>query len=166
MRRRYNLKTYEELILKLRSEIPQIALGVDVIVGFPGETQNKFENTFNFIDKLPVSYLHVFSYSERRNTHAAGLPGKVDVTSRKKFSSILRELSIKKKHEFYSSNCGTVQPVLFESLKEDGSIFGFTDNYIKVKVPGTKDFENDILKVKLTEPEGCKFCKAEVINNQ
>jgi threonylcarbamoyladenosine tRNA methylthiotransferase MtaB len=165
MRRRYNLITYEELILKLKNEIPQIAIGVDVIVGFPGETARNFENTFQFIDKLPVSYLHVFSYSERRNTHAVGLPGKVDVTTRKKYSSILRELSIKKKHEFYKVNCGAVHHVLFETLKNNGYIFGFTDNYIKVRAQGTKDFENNILPVKLTEPEDSKYCKAETVNN-
>jgi threonylcarbamoyladenosine tRNA methylthiotransferase MtaB len=165
MRRRYNTEIYEELIHKLNAEIPNVAIGADVIVGFPGETEKNFENTFRFIDKLPVSYLHVFNYSERRNTRAAGLEKKVDITIRKKRSAVLRELSAKKKHGFYLSNSGLKQKVLFESLKDDGSIFGFTDNYIKVKVWGNKEFENNIIAVKLSEPEGSKYCTAEVINN-
>ena len=104
MRRRYNTDLYESLIHKLNEEIPNIGIGVDVIVGFPGETDENFENTRRFIDKLQVSYLHVFSYSERRNTFAVVLPGRVDITSRKKRSLILRELSAKKKLMFYKKN--------------------------------------------------------------
>jgi len=165
MRRRYNTEMYGELILKLNEEIPNIAIGVDVIAGFPGETEKNFENTFHFIDDLHVSYLHVFNYSERRNTNAAGFPGKVDVLTRKKRSSILRELSSKKRNNFYKENYGLVHEVLFESLKSDGYIFGFTDNYIKVKVRGSKEFENNIIPVKLSEPENIKYCRAEVVND-
>ena len=163
MRRRYNTTLYRELIEKLNEEIPDIGIGVDVIVGFPGETDKNFENTWQFIDSLQVSYLHVFSYSERRNTYAVMLPGNIDVTTRKKRSLILRELSAKKKLLFYKKNAGEVRKVLFETLQKDGSTFGFTDNYIKVKVHTGRDLENQILQVKLHEPETINFTKAEII---
>ena len=163
MRRRYNTTLYRELIEKLNEEIPNIGIGVDVIVGFPGETDKNFENTWQFIDSLQVSYLHVFSYSERRNTYAVMLPGNIDVTTRKKRSLILRELSAKKKLLFYKKNAGEVRKVLFETLQKDGSTFGFTDNYIKVKVHTGRDLENQILQVKLHEPETINFTKAEII---
>ncbi len=163
MRRRYNTDLYETLIQKLNEEIPNIGIGVDVIVGFPGEEDKNFENTWQFIDKLQVSYLHVFSYSERRNTYAVALPGCVDITSRKKRSLILRELSAKKKLMFYKKNAGTIRKVLFETLQKDGSTFGFTDNYIKVKVRSCKDLENRILQVKLHEPETVNYTGAELL---
>lgn len=163
MRRRYNTTLYRELIEKLNEEIPNIGIGVDVIVGFPGETDKNFENTWQFIDSLRVSYLHVFSYSERRNTYAVMLPGNIDVTTRKKRSLILRELSAKKKLLFYKKNAGEVRKVLFETLQKDGSTFGFTDNYIKVKVHTGRDLENQIFEVKLHEPETMNYTKAEII---
>jgi threonylcarbamoyladenosine tRNA methylthiotransferase MtaB len=163
MRRRYNTDLYEALIQKLNEEIPNIGIGVDVIVGFPGESDENFDNTWQFIDKLKVSYLHVFSYSERRNTYAVALPGRVDITSRKKRSLILRELSAKKKLMFYKKNAGTTRKVLFETLQKDGSTFGFTDNYIKVKVHGAKDLENRILQVKLHDPETVNYTGAELL---
>jgi threonylcarbamoyladenosine tRNA methylthiotransferase MtaB len=163
MRRRYNTALYRELIEKLNEEIPNIGIGVDVIVGFPGETDKNFENTWQFIDSLQVSYLHVFSYSERRNTYAVMLPENIEVTARKKRSLILRELSAKKKLLFYKKNAGAVRKVLFETLQKDGSTFGFTDNYIKVKVHTGKDLENQILQVKLHDLETMNYTKAEII---
>ena len=163
MRRRYNTTFYRELIEKLNEEIPNIGIGVDVIVGFPGETEKNFNNTFQFIESLQVCYLHVFSYSERRNTYAAILPGNVDVTARKKRSLILRELSAKKKFSFYNKNAGSTGKVLFETLQKDGSIYGFTDNYIKVKVFSKQDLENKVLQVKLQEPETVNYTKAEIL---
>lgn len=163
MRRRYNLEFYKDLILKLNEELPGLGIGVDVIVGFPGETNDNFQNTYNFIDSLPVSYLHVFSYSERKNTDAVSLPSKVDVLKRKKRSEILRQLSLQKKQNFFKSNFGKEQTVLFESLKENGNISGFTDNYIKVRMPGTTEMENNILKVKILEPESANHCGAALI---
>jgi threonylcarbamoyladenosine tRNA methylthiotransferase MtaB len=163
MRRRYNTELYRELIQKLNEEITNIGIGVDVIVGFPGETDENFENTCRFLDDLDVSYLHVFSYSARKNTYAATLPGGVEITKRKSRSLILRELSAKKKQGFYKKNSGTIQEVLFETLQKDSSILGFTGNYIKVMIPGSKDLENSILRVKLGEPETCNFTRAELI---
>lgn len=163
MRRRYNTGTYKELIQKIREEIPNAGIGVDVIVGFPGETNESFEKTCKFIEGLNVSYLHVFSYSERKNTDAVKMPGKVDILKRKSRSRILRELSAKKRFSFYSRNAGSLQNVLFETLQPDGNLFGFTTNYIKVKITGTKDLENSILQVKLRHPENFYFSKADLI---
>jgi len=149
MRRRYNTKDYKELIYKLNDEIPGIGIGVDVIIGFPGETDERFENTYSFLKSLPVSYLHVFTYSERRNTYAVTLPGRVDVNARKERSKILRELSAVKKFKFYSQNTGLTHKVLFETMKEDGFIYGFTENYIKVRAEGIAWLENKILNTKI-----------------
>ncbi|RPI18115.1 MAG: tRNA (N(6)-L-threonylcarbamoyladenosine(37)-C(2))-methylthiotransferase MtaB [Ignavibacteriae bacterium] len=163
MRRRYNTTQYSELIQKLIEEIPGIGIGVDVIVGFPGETDENFENTWKFLDELKVSYLHVFSYSERKDTFAVTLPGNVDITKRKKRSKILRELSLKKKAAFYSKNIGNTENVLFETVK-NGSIFGFTGNYIKVKTEANKDYENKIIKVILTGNDSYNYCSGNIIN--
>jgi threonylcarbamoyladenosine tRNA methylthiotransferase MtaB len=171
MRRRYNQEFYEELIYKLNEEIPGIGIGIDVIVGFPGETDQLFENTWKFIEPLPVSYLHVFSYSERKNTYAAALPGNVPITSRKKRSKILRELSEKKKLEFYARSRGTTHEVLFETCRSDGFIYGFTENYIKVRTKASTLYENKILPIRISETEDIKtifgvhnlFCCGDII---
>jgi threonylcarbamoyladenosine tRNA methylthiotransferase MtaB len=149
MRRRYGLDDYKELILKLNETIPGIGIGVDVIIGFPGETEDKFENTYNFLKALPVSYLHVFSYSERRNTHAVSLPGRVDINDRKKRSRLLRELSAFKKYSFYIKNSGKTHKVLFETINNDGYIYGFTDNYIRVRTEGNPELENRIIDFRI-----------------
>ncbi len=161
MRRRYNRDQYEELIHKLNSAIPKLGIGVDVIVGFPGETEERFENTFMFLELLPVSYLHVFSYSERRNTHAITLPGRVDTSERKKRSRILRELSNKKKLQFYSKNHGNSHNVLFETIKDDDHIYGFTENYIKVRVPARPELENTIVPFTITRTESYNYAEGE-----
>jgi threonylcarbamoyladenosine tRNA methylthiotransferase MtaB len=155
MRRRYNRQLYEELIYKLNDAIPNIGIGVDVIVGFPGETVERFENTFRFLESLPVSYLHVFSYSERKDTHAVTLPGRVDSAERKMRSRILRELSAKKKLQFYNANHGNSHNVLFETMKEDNHIYGFTENYIKVRVPAENgvNLENRIVPFTITKTD-------------
>jgi threonylcarbamoyladenosine tRNA methylthiotransferase MtaB len=163
MKRRYNTELYRELIQKLNEEIPDIGIGVDVIVGFPGETDESFKKTYRFIDELGVSYLHIFSYSERKNTCAVTLEGGVEITKRRNRSQILRELSVKKKQRFYKKNSGTIQEVLFETQQKDGSILGFTGNYIKVKIPGSKGLENSILRVKLSELKQSNFVGAELI---
>lgn len=162
MRRRYNTVQYAELIQKLNAEIPNVGIGVDVIVGFPGETDENFENTWKFIDELKISYLHVFSYSERKDTFAVTLGGNVDIMKRKKRSKILRELSLKKKAEFYGKHVGKTEDVLFETVK-DGSIFGFTGNYIKVKTEANKDYENKLIKVILTGNNSYNYCTGSII---
>ncbi len=150
MRRRYNCDFYEELINKLNSEIQGLGIGVDVIVGFPGETDERFNNTLKFLEALPVSYLHVFTYSERRNTHAVALPGRVEMNVRKERSRILRELSNKKRMDFYRNNIGKNHNVLFETAKEDDYLYGFTENYIKVRTNSNSKLENKISEFKIT----------------
>ena len=124
---------------------------MDVIVGFPGETDELFQETVNFIKDLPVSYLHVFSYSERDNTTALRIDQVVPLEKRKERSKILRILSAKKKRAFYQENQGKVYRVLFEAESEDGFIFGFTENYIRVKVPFDQALVNTLVEVRLEE---------------
>jgi threonylcarbamoyladenosine tRNA methylthiotransferase MtaB len=164
MRRRYNKDYYENLIYRLNQEIPNIGIGVDVIVGFPQESDERFNNTYNFTELLPVSYLHVFSYSERKNTHAAFLTGSVDISERKQRSSKLRELSNKKRFEFYQSNLNKVHNVLFETVKADGYIYGFTENYIKVRIPANAKYENEILPAVIIKADSYSFCEARILN--
>jgi threonylcarbamoyladenosine tRNA methylthiotransferase MtaB len=153
MRRRYNAGFYRDLILKLNDEIEEIGIGVDVITGFPGERTENFENTYNFLDDLSISYLHVFSYSERRNTGAINLPDKVEITERKRRSHLLRRLSAKKRFDFYSRFINSEQDVLFETKKKDGYITGYTTNYIKVRSK-EDGLENTIQSLKLTSLNG------------
>ena len=163
MRRRYNRDFYEGLIEKLNSKIPGIGIGVDVIIGFPGETAERFGNTLSFLENLQVSYLHVFTYSERRNTYAVTLPGRVEIKDRKERSRILRELSNKKKMQFYSVNKGKKHKVLFETAKEDDHIYGFTDNYIKVRTKHKAELENKITDFEITGSENYMFAEGKII---
>jgi threonylcarbamoyladenosine tRNA methylthiotransferase MtaB len=161
MKRRYNPGFFGDLIHKLNEEIENAGIGIDVIAGFPGESDVNFGNTYNFIDALPVSYLHVFGYSERRNTPAAAFQGKVDVKVRKERSMLLRNLSEKKRSVFYSRFAGTEQSVLFESGQAKSGneyIEGFTGNYIrvitKINPEGRPDLQNEIRKVRLSRTFG------------
>lgn len=163
MRRRYNRDYYENLIYKLNKENPNTGIGVDVIIGFPQETDARFENTYNFLESLPISYLHVFTYSERRNTHAVTLDGRVDIPARRERSRLLRELSSAKKLSFYKNNTGKTHKVLFETIKEDDYIYGFTDNYIKVRVTAKPEFENNILSAKIINADSFNFTEGEVL---
>jgi len=163
MRRRYNPEYYHELVHKLNEEISNIGIGVDVIVGFPQETDEQLMNTYNFLEQLPISYLHVFSYSERRNTHAVTLSGAIEIRIRKERSRKLRELSSIKKEKFYRLNIGTTHKVLFETTKVDGSLFGFTENYVKVKIDGSRNLENQIHDVKLTANDSSNHCTGEIL---
>lgn len=137
MKRRYLTKLYRERVSKIREVMPDAAVGVDVIVGFPGETEEKFMETYNFLNELPITYLHVFTYSERENTEAAGMDGVVPVAERKKRNKMLRILSEKKKMAFYQTQLGKTLPVLWEHENKDGKMFGFTENYVRVQ----KDFD-------------------------
>ena len=163
MRRRYNRDFYEGLIEKLNYKIPGIGIGVDVIIGFPGETEVRFANTLNFLENLQVSYLHVFTYSERRNTYAVTLPGRVEMKERKERSRKLRELSNKKKMQFYSINTGKKHKVLFETAKEDDYIYGFTDNYIKVRTKHKTELENKITDFEITGSDNYLFAEGKII---
>ena len=142
MKRRYNTKLYFEKIKKIQKAIPNVCIGADVIVGFPGETDLEFNKTLNFIKDLNISYLHVFSYSERENTKAILLYNKVDKPKRAERSKMLRILSSKLQRLFYKRFENTQQTVLFEKDNKDGFVYGFTENYIKIKIP----FDNNLVK--------------------
>ena len=149
MRRRYKTDLYESRVELIRKLIPNASIGVDVIVGFPGETDEMFLETYNFIEKLDVTYLHVFSYSERENTKAIELNGVVPKKTRNKRSKLLRLLSASKKTSFYKNNIGTDYNVLFESENKNGLIEGYTENYIRVRKDWNKNLVGQIRKVRI-----------------
>ncbi len=151
MRRRYLKELYIDRIEKIKTVMPHACIGVDVIVGFPGETEDLFLETYNFLNALDISYLHVFSYSERKNTVAASLKNAVPKQVRTKRSKMLRGLSTKKRRAFYESQLGTEKTVLFEGENKQGYIHGFTENYIKVKTPWHPELVNTLHNVELTE---------------
>lgn len=151
MQRRYKRELYAEKVEKLKSIIPHVCIGADVIVGFPGETDALFNETYDFLWHLDVSYLHVFTYSERNNTIAEALPGKIPVHIRKQRNYQLRQLSQKKQHYFYHQNIGSIQKVLFEDSQRDGWMFGFSENYIKVAMPYDTELCGKIIDVKLLD---------------
>lgn len=153
MRRRYNSELYRRRIEYIKSKDPDACIGADVIVGFPGESEKHFETTYNFISDLPISYLHVFTYSERPNTDAVNLPGKVSIEERHKRSEMLRNLGLKKKMAFYRQMVGKEFDVLWESEVKDGKMFGFTRNYVKVGVPYNPSLVNKIVPVKVVGVE-------------
>jgi threonylcarbamoyladenosine tRNA methylthiotransferase MtaB len=150
MRRRYTTAQYAARIAAVRERIPECGIGVDVITGFPGETEQDAETTRRFLDSLPVSYLHVFTYSERRNTPAAHAPGRVSPEQRSRRNETLRLLGEKKKRAFHEQMVGRVMPVLFEADESDGCRCGFTDNYVRVGIPFRDAAENTIARVEIT----------------
>ncbi|MGB0177318.1 MAG: tRNA (N(6)-L-threonylcarbamoyladenosine(37)-C(2))-methylthiotransferase MtaB [Owenweeksia sp.] len=151
MRRRYQRELYQERVERIKELIPDCCIGVDVITGFPGETDDHFLESYNFINDLDVSYLHVFTYSERDNTLAVDMPGKVDYAIRKKRSKMLRVLSAKKRRAFYESQLGKEKEVLLEGNFKEGYMTGFTENYVKVKTIWNPELINTKHLVKLEE---------------
>lgn len=149
MKRRYMTALYTERVGRIKSVMPNCCIGVDVIVGFPGETEEHFLETYHFLNELAISYLHVFTYSERDNTEAAVMGGVVPKQVRNKRSKMLRGLSVKKRRVFYESQIGQSLSVLFESENKEGYILGFTENYVKVKTPWNPALVNTIHKIKL-----------------
>ncbi|MBW7676227.1 tRNA (N(6)-L-threonylcarbamoyladenosine(37)-C(2))-methylthiotransferase MtaB [Chryseobacterium chendengshani] len=156
MKRRYLTRLYNNRVNKIRKVMPDAAIGVDVIVGFPGETEELFMETYNFLNELPISYLHVFTYSERENTEAAEMDGEVPIPERKRRNKMLRILSEKKKMAFYQTQLGQTLPVLWEHENKDGKMYGFTENYVRVQ----KDFDSasvnqiEFLKLEQIESDG------------
>ncbi len=150
MKRRYQREVYTERVAKIREVMPHACIGVDVIVGFPGETDEHFLETYHFLNDLDISYLHVFTYSERDNTEAAAMEGVVPMNVRSKRSKMLRGLSVKKRRAFYESQIGTDRTVLFEGENKEGYIHGFTENYVKVKAPWNPELVNTLHDIKLT----------------
>ena len=135
MRRRYKRSLYQERVAYIRSRLPHACIGVDVIVGFPGETDVDFRETNQFLADLDVNYLHVFTYSERANTLAAQMEGLVPMEIRRERNEQLRSLSSSKQRQFYQQFLGTSRSVLLEKSKEQGRLSGFSDNYLKVTIP-------------------------------
>ncbi|MCB0635700.1 MAG: tRNA (N(6)-L-threonylcarbamoyladenosine(37)-C(2))-methylthiotransferase MtaB [Lewinella sp.] len=149
MRRRYRRELYTERVQRIRELMPHACIGVDVIVGFPGETEEDFLETYRFINELDISYLHVFTYSERDHTPAADMPGVVPMEERRRRNEMLNILSEKKRRAFYASQLGQVRPVLFEHSKEDGQVSGFTDNYVRITAPLDEAWINHVAPVSL-----------------
>jgi threonylcarbamoyladenosine tRNA methylthiotransferase MtaB len=151
MKRRYLREVYTDRVNNIRKMMPHACIGVDVIVGFPGETDENFLETYNFLNEMDISYLHVFAYSERDNTEAAEMPNVVPMNVRNKRSKMLRGLSVKKRRAFYESQIGTNRTVLFESENKEGYIHGFTENYVKVKAPWNPELANTLHEINLTK---------------
>ncbi|NJB83863.1 tRNA (N(6)-L-threonylcarbamoyladenosine(37)-C(2))-methylthiotransferase MtaB [Wenyingzhuangia aestuarii] len=151
MKRRYMSDLYVNRVTRIKETMPNACIGVDVIVGFPGETDELFLETYNFLNQLDISYLHVFTYSERDNTEAANMEGVVPKNVRAKRSKMLRGLSVKKRRAFYESQLGTTHTVLFESENKEGYIHGFTENYVKVKTPWNPKLVNELHEITLTK---------------
>ncbi len=156
MKRRYLTALYTNRVKKIREMLPDACIGVDVIVGFPGESEEKFLETYKFLSELPISYLHVFTYSERDNTEAVEMEGVVPISERKKRNKMLRILSEKKKMAFYQSQIGKTLSVLWEHEEKNGMMFGFTDNYVRVQKPYDPASINRVETVKLEKiaPDG------------
>ncbi len=151
MRRRYKRDVYETRVANIKNLMPHCCIGVDVIVGFPGETEELFMQTYDFLKDLNISYLHVFSYSERDNTLAPTMENAVSKADRDDRSKRLRILSSKKKRAFYEENVGKSFPVLFEAEENNNFMTGFTSNYVKVKTPFKQELVNTIQQVNLKE---------------
>jgi threonylcarbamoyladenosine tRNA methylthiotransferase MtaB len=163
MRRRYLKELYVDRVTKIKEVMPHACIGVDVIVGFPGETDELFLETYNFLNELNISYLHVFTYSERDNTLAANMNDVVPKKVRAKRSKMLRGLSAKKRRSFYESQIDTKRKVLFESENKEGYIQGFTGNYVKVKAPWNPELVNTLHEVELTNIDDDGIVRLEFI---
>lgn len=151
MRRRYRRELYQDRVNYIKSLMPHACIGVDVIVGFPGETDEDFLESYRFIESLDISYLHVFTYSERANTPAAVMDGVVDMNKRRKRNEMLRNLSEKKKEKFHHTHVGQTRSVLIEPGREEGMLSGWTDNYIRLDFPGSEDEVNQLRDMEITE---------------
>lgn len=150
MKRRYLRNVYTNRVTKIKAIMPNACIGVDVIVGFPGETDEHFLETYNYLNDMDISYLHVFTYSERPDTEAVLMEGVVPKNIRAKRSKMLRGLSVKKRRAFYESQLGNTLTVLFESENKEGYIHGFTENYVRVKTPWNPALANTLQEVTLT----------------
>ncbi|SHI97303.1 tRNA (N(6)-L-threonylcarbamoyladenosine(37)-C(2))-methylthiotransferase MtaB [Pseudozobellia thermophila] len=163
MRRRYMSKLYVDRVRQIKEVMPHACIGVDVIVGFPGETDEHFLETYHFLNELDISYLHVFTYSERENTPASTMEGAVPKNIRHKRSKMLRGLSAKKRRAFYESQLNSTRTVLFEGENKEGYIHGFTENYVKVMAPWDPGLVNTLHRVKLTEIDETGLVRLEFL---
>jgi threonylcarbamoyladenosine tRNA methylthiotransferase MtaB len=163
MKRRYKTTYYQDLIHRIKDKIPNCSIGIDVIEGFPGETESHFQETFNFIKDLPASYLHVFTYSERDNTPAASYDEVVPVNIRKERTNILRNLSLEKLNKFYKLQIGAVRTVIPETyIENEGAWTGWTENYVRVKFKADSSLPKDFIKIKITESDD-GYVKGEIV---
>ncbi len=166
MKRRYSIKDYEKVIISAIDKIENLGIGIDVIVGFPGETEKHFIETHNFLRDLPILYLHVFTYSERPDTKAINLPGRVEITERKRRNKILTILSEKKKHQFYEQMLGKDLDVLFEDEMVDNKMKGFTSNYVRVVNEYDQSFINKLTQVNLTDITAEGICTGNILDTK
>lgn len=164
MRRRYERSLYAERVARIKQIMPDACIGVDVIVGFPGESEEDFLETYNFLNELEVSYLHVFTYSERDNTTAVRMKEVVSQEDRNKRSKMLHILSEKKKRAFYRTQENKIVRVLFESEEEEGQMYGFSENYVKVKTTFNPDLINCFADVRLSETDRDGVMKIQLIS--
>lgn len=162
MQRRYTTDDYKILIEKINNVAPSLGIGVDVITGFPGETEEDFQETYNFLKELPVSYLHVFTYSARPDTKAIAFPGTVGSEERKRRSALMRILSDKKRFAFQEKFIGKNERVLFEEAGDNGVIKGFTSNYIRVFHPFMSELQNQFEEVTINKVYG-NYCDASIV---
>ena len=165
MRRKYDSQLFAERVAQIKKNNPNTCIGVDVIVGFPGETDEDFLTTVHFLKDLDISYLHVFTYSERANTGAPKLGTKVPMETRRERSKILHLLSDRKKQAFYQTQVGQIRTVLFEQEENEGYLYGFTENYVKVKTKYNAALVNELIEVELTEIDRDGLMKCNILSN-
>ena len=163
MRRRYRRELYAERVARIKARMPQAGIGVDVIVGFPGETEADFLDTYHFLNELDVSYLHVFTYSERANTFALQIGPVVAAAERARRSKVLHGLSEEKRRRFYEGQIGTTATVLFENDVEDGRMHGFTENYVRVAAKYDPLLVYETKRVRLTHPDARGLMEVEEV---
>ena len=166
MRRRYQRELYKDRVNTIKQLMPQCSIGADVIVGFPGETEEDFLATYHFLNELPVTYLHVFPYSERNNTHAISLKGVVPQKERSRRAKMLRILSEKKQRHFYEESLGSRRTVLFEQENVDGMMEGFTENYIRVTMPYQAGLTNSLKEVYLKDINAAGLVTTDTLNRE
>lgn len=165
MKRRYSTKLYQQRMDKIKTLMPHACIAADVIVGVPGETEQEFEQTCNFINSLDISYLHIFTYSERKNTPAVKMDMQVPIHIRKERSKVMRDIANKKQQHFYNQHINTIRDVLVEAYTKNNVMYGFTDNYIKIEIPENKNLINNIVKVKLIKTNKKNVVVGEVVDN-
>jgi len=163
MRRKYERELYAERVETIKRKNPDCCIGVDVIVGFPGETDEEFSKTVEFLKVLDISYLHVFTYSERANTTAIKMGDSVPMDIRRERSKILHLLSDRKKRHFYEQNRGQIRTALIESEQDEGWMYGFTNNYVKVRIPFDLSLANKLVEVKLTKVNSDDSMDCEIV---
>lgn len=163
MRRKYETELYAERVAAIKKHNPDCCIGVDVIVGFPGETDEEFAKTVDFLKEIDISYLHVFTYSERANTTAIKMGDSVPMEIRRERSKILHLLSDRKKRHFYEQNKGRIRTALIESEQDEGWMYGFTDNYVKVRIPFDLSLANKLVEVKLVKVNSDDSMDCEIV---